>query len=90
VVRPNGSNQECPMPTYDFRNKETGEILEKRMKISEKESWLKDNPEYEYVMLGAPSIGDPIRLGLRKPDQGFREVLSKAKEAHPRGNINTF
>lgn len=78
------------MPTYDFRHRETGEIVEKLMKISEREDFLRDNPQYESVILSAPSIGDPIRLGVRKPDQGFREVLQKAKAAHPRGNINTF
>lgn len=78
------------MPTYDFRHKETGEIVEKVMKISERDDFLRDNPQYESVILGAPGIGDPIRLGVRKPDQGFREVLQKAKAAHPKGNINTF
>jgi hypothetical protein len=78
------------MPTYDFRHRETGEVIEKLMKISEREEFLRDNPQYESVILGAPSIGDPVRLGIRKPDQGFREVLQKAKAAHPLGNINTF
>ena len=78
------------MPTYDFRHKETGEIVEKLMKISEREQWLKDNPNYDPVILGAPGIGDVVRLGMKKPDQGFREVLQKAKAAHPLGNINTF
>jgi hypothetical protein len=78
------------MPTYDFRDKTTGEIFEKRMKISEKEEFLKQNPQYESVILGAPVIGDPIRLGIKKPDQGFREVLAKAKSAHPKGDVNTF
>jgi hypothetical protein len=78
------------MPTYDFRHRETGEIVEKVMKISERDDFLRDNPQYESVILGAPSLGDPVRLGLRKPDQGFREVLQKAKAAHPLGKINTF
>ena len=78
------------MPTYNFQHKETGEIIELVMKISERDSWLQEHPEYESVITGAPSIGDPIRLGVRKPDQGFREVLQKAKAAHPKGNINTF
>lgn len=78
------------MPTYNFIHKETGEIIEKLMKISEREDFLRDNPQYESILLGAPGLGDPIRLGIKKPDQGFREVLQKAKAAHPRGNINTF
>jgi hypothetical protein len=60
------------------------------MSISAREEYLKDNPQYEIVIAEAPLIGDPIRLGLRKPDNGFREVLAKAKEAHPKGNINIF
>ena len=78
------------MPTYNFRHRETGEITEKFFSLSLREEYLKDNPQLESVLLGAPSIGDPIRLGIRKPDDGFREVLAKAKEAHPRGNVNTF
>lgn len=78
------------MPLYDFRHIETGETIERQMKISEKDDWLKENPMYAQTILGAPGIGDPIKLGIRKPDQGFREVLQKAKAAHPLGNINTF
>ena len=78
------------MPTYNFRHRETGEITEKFFSLSLREEYLKDNPHLESVLLGAPSIGDPIRLGIRKPDDGFREVLAKAKEAHPRGDVNTF
>ena len=39
------------MPTYNFQDKETGEILEKVMKISEKDTFLKDNPHLKSVIL---------------------------------------
>lgn len=78
------------MPTYNFIDKNTGEVIERIMKIADKEEFLKANPQYESILLGAPSLGDPVRLGIRKPDQGFREVLQKAKAAHPRGDVNTF
>ena len=78
------------MPTYNFRNKESGEIIERIFKMSEKDDFLKENPQFEFVMLSPPALGDPIRLGVRKPDNGFREVLAKAKAAHPKGNVNTF
>lgn len=78
------------MPTYNFRNKETGEEIEISMKISELDEYKQTNPHLEQFLTRPPSLGDSIRLGIRKPDQGFREVLSKAKEAHPKGNINTF
>ena len=38
-------------------------------------------------------IGDPIRMGLRKPDATFREHLKEIKRKHRStklGNINTF
>jgi hypothetical protein len=36
------------------------------------------------------NIADPTRLGIKKPDSGFRDVLDKVKKAHPRGNVNTW
>ena len=59
------------------------------MKISEQKDWLEANPNFEIAHLGI-ALGDPVRLGVKKPDAGFREDLQKAKAAHPRGNINTF
>lgn len=65
------------MPTYDFRNTETGEVFEKIMKIAEKEQYLIDNPQLEQALLTAPAMGDSVRLGIRKSDNGFKEVLQK-------------
>lgn len=66
------------MPTYDFRNKETGELIEKVMKISEKEQFLIDNPHLEQTITSAPAFaGDHIVV---KQDTGFKEVLQKVHE----------
>ena len=35
------------------------------------------------VMLTAPTLGDPVRLGIRRPDNGFREVLQKIHDKTP-------
>jgi hypothetical protein len=32
-----------------------------------------------------PAIGDSIRLGIKKPDSSWGEVLSRVKTAHPNG-----
>jgi hypothetical protein len=32
--------------------------------------------------IGCPAIGDSVRMGLKKPDAGFKEVMSKVKEKH--------
>lgn len=71
------------MPLYDFLNTETNEIFEKRMSVSDKEQYLKDNAHirsyFGPAMSNIPLI-DPVRLGVRKIDGGFREVLSKINE----------
>ena len=78
------------MPKYDFRDIETGEEQEITMKISELDEFKEKNPHLQQFLKHAPGLGDSIRMGLKKPDNGFRDVLSKAKEAHPLGKINTF
>jgi hypothetical protein len=39
------------------------------------------------VMFTAPTIGDAVRLGIRRPDNGFREVLQKIHEKTPGSRI---
>lgn len=82
------------MPTYCFRNKVTNEYHEEFMSISAQDQYLKDNPNLEVSITGAPSFGDPVRLGLKKPDSSFRDVLKEIKGKHDakytRSTINTF
>ena len=74
------------MPTYTFRNTETEEIFDKIMSWNSREEYLKENPKLEVIM-GAPAMGDSVRLGIRKPDQGFNEVLSKIHAANYKSNL---
>jgi len=74
------------MPTYTFRNKDTEEIFDKIMSWNSREEYLKENPNLETI-IGAPAMGDVVRLGIRKPDQGFNEVLSKIHAANYKSNL---
>ena len=65
------------MPTYKFKNTETGEEFEQFMGISARDEFLKQNPHLEPMINGAPMMMDPVALGVRKTDQGFKEVLQK-------------
>lgn len=76
------------MPTYKFRNKETDEVFEKFMGISAREEYLKENPNLEPMLTGAPTLVDPVRLGIKKPDSGFREVLKKIHTTTPGSQLN--
>lgn len=75
------------MPTYTFRDKNTGEVFDKLMKIADKEQFLSDNPNFESIICGAPVMGDSVRLGIRKTDDGFKEVLSKINSANYKSNL---
>ena len=75
------------MPLYSFRNTETGETHDKLMTWDDREQYLSNNPALE-VIIGAPAVGDSVRLGIRKPDDGFREVLSKSGAANYKSNLS--
>ena len=74
------------MPTYTFRNKDTEEVFDKIMSWNSREEYLKENLNLE-VIIGAPAMGDSVRLGIKKPDQGFNEVLSKIHAANYKSNL---
>jgi hypothetical protein len=74
------------MPTYSFRNKDTGEIFDKLLKIAERDEYLTQNPHLESIITSAPAFaGDHITL---KKDTGFKEVLQKIKERNPRNDLH--
>jgi len=83
------------MPTYSFRDKETQETFDKLMSYSDKLVFLEENPHLEPIITSAPGIGDPVRLGLKKPSDSFRDVLKNIKSHHPgsrhtKNTINDF
>jgi hypothetical protein len=75
------------MPIYRFRNTETGEETEKMMKIAELDTYRADNP-YLQTIITAPMICDPVRVGARKMDTGFKEVLQRVHEKTPGSELN--
>ncbi len=38
----------------------------------------------------AIQVIDPVRLGVTRPDHGFKEVISKVKKAHPRNTMRDY
>ena len=80
------------MPTYTFRNTETGEVYDAFMKISERDLYLTEHPEIEPVPTSA-LLHSGTGLG-KKPAAGFRDRLKQIKDYHSRGvtksTINTW
>lgn len=79
------------MPTYDFRNRETGEYEEHVIRMSEYDQFVKDHPELERVILTAPgfnyqshgSASGSVTDIAAKKDKGWKEVLQKIGEQNP-------
>lgn len=78
------------MPTYDFRNKDTGEVFERIMSFSAKTEFLAENPNIEALITGTPPLIDPVRLGVTRPDQGFKEVLQRINEKTAGSKLKNF
>jgi hypothetical protein len=71
------------MPTYEFVNTETDEQFEMFMSITQREEFLKNNPNIRTV-ISAPGIVSHSGGDLHsKTPSGFKEVLAKVAEAHP-------
>lgn len=71
------------MPTFKFRNNETGEEFEDFLSNDTREDLLSKNPHITQVPTGfsiVSTTGDNIDA---KTDAGWKEVLAKGAEAHP-------
>ena len=70
------------MPTYRFKNLKTGVEYEDFMSIAEMEK-LKKNPKIELLPPTTVNIVSSVGSLDGKTDNGWKEVMSKAAEAHP-------
>lgn len=77
------------MPTYTFTDINTNEVFTEIMSISERDKFLNDNPHIRQN-LATPAFGDPVRMGVRKIDRSFNDVLIKAKSSHKDSTVNTL
>lgn len=77
------------MPTYNFRNKLTGEITEEWMSIAQRESFLKKNKNMEPYIEDAPSFAysAPGDFVGKKTDNTWKEVMAKIAEKHPASKL---
>jgi hypothetical protein len=74
------------MPVYTFKDV-NGEWTTS-MTIEEMEEMLEKNPHIQWVPNGSYPTLDSVRLGIRKPDEGFRDLLRTVKKGSPRSTVN--
>jgi hypothetical protein len=78
------------VPNYTFFDIITQTEWTEEMTISEMEDFLAKNHHVTWVPVsGLPTL-DSVRLGIRKPDEGFRDLLRTVKKGSPRSKVNTF
>ena len=79
------------MPTYSYQCSKCDHEWDTVLKIAEL-----DNPLSEPCVkckeeggvkkiIGLSSIGDPVALGVRKPDSTFKQAMERVKKHHPAG-----
>ena len=76
------------MPIYSIQNIETLDEYEVSMKYSELDEYLEQNPNLKQIFTRFPGVVDSARIGVKKTDSSFRDVLSKAKSAHKHSTID--
>lgn len=74
------------MPRYDFINKETKEVTEVILRMSEYDNYIKDNPLLERYYGNQSEVN--ISMAPPKIDGGMKEVLTRIKTHHHGSTIN--
>ena len=71
------------MPTYTFKNNTTGLEFDEFMGMSERETYLKDNPDIIQLPVMFSFVGDHIMGVGPKADGGFNERMEQIANSHP-------
>ena len=70
------------MPSYNFKNNDTGEEFEQILSMSEREKFLEQNPHIHQLpslfAMSASGTGDRI-----KNEDGWKENMSRIAESNP-------
>lgn len=82
------------MPSYDYKCEKCNHVFEESHPISNRKKPEKkpcpNCKEKKTVkqMICNPAVCDPVKIGTKKVDKGFQEVLSKIKQHHPAHSMN--
>ena len=74
------------MPTYTFENTKTGKVYDEYMSISDRETYLEQNPHIKQAIKSLNIVGGVSGLSYRQ-DGGWKDNLSRIAEAHPKSAL---
>jgi hypothetical protein len=78
------------MPSYTFKDWNTGNLWDGIMSYEDKRCLLIKSPYLRPIIKKAPAIGDAVRLGRIKPAEPFRERLREIKDTHHGSDLNVI
>lgn len=72
------------MPTYTFKNNDTGDVYDISLTLSERDDYVKEHNVTQQLtsMVLVSGVG-----GIKTSD-GFKDILKTIKKNSPRSNIN--
>ena len=84
------------MPTYTYVCRKCNHTWDNQSRIDDRKIPLQEpcpscgvvEEDSIYQQIGAPMVCDPVRVGARKMDSGFKEVLQKIHERAPGSELN--
>ena len=79
------------MPVYNFKCSDCQEEFEVTCRMNERTQQhcpACNSSNYEHHFTTPPPLGDPVRLGVRTIDGGFREVLSRIGSANYKSDLS--
>jgi len=76
------------MPQYDFKNLETGEVMEVTLRLSEYNEWKKQNPEWEryYPSSSAPKLVSGTKDAMAMAGRDWQDHLTRIKKNSGKDN----
>ena len=74
------------MPVYEFRNKETQEVTEVVLKISEYDDFIENNPNLERYYSTAPSLTSGHKTARQLAGNEWNNHLERIKKGSGRDN----
>lgn len=85
------------MPAYDYHCGSCGHTFEENHSINECQIPTEEpcpkcgKAEVRIAIMTAPSFADPAKIGIKKPDREFRNLLSTIKKRNRGGgNIDRY
>ena len=71
------------MPIFELKDTNTNEVFEKFCSIKEYEEYMKENPHIQRHFSSMTMFIDEVKLGRKRPDGGWFDVLDKIKRNNP-------